>query len=57
MGEVSPVLFQKLEKGASIFGKNTLIVDIYGLHFSCGFMSFREKKQTFNTVGPFSHGL
>ena len=33
-GEVSPALFQKLEKSALILGKNALIVVIYRLNFS-----------------------
>ena len=44
MGEVSPALFQKLEKKAPSLGKNALIVGINGLHFSCDLRVFRRKK-------------
>ena len=33
-GEISPALFQKLEKSALILGKNALIIVIYGLNLS-----------------------
>ena len=33
-GEVSPTIFQKLEKSALIWRKNTLILVIYGYNFS-----------------------
>ena len=38
-GEVSPALFRKLEKSALIWGKNVLIVVIYGeiSHLKCNF--------------------
>ena len=59
-GEVSPALFQKLEKSALILEKNALIVSILGLisHFKCGFKSFQErKKHIFLPVGLFLHVL
>ena len=42
---VSPVLFQKLERTALIFGKNTLIVVIYGLIFSFEMEFLRVSKR------------
>ena len=57
MGEVSPALFQKLEKSVEILGKNALIVAIYGLHFSCGLRVSRTRNPKFYPVGPFFHVL
>ena len=55
-GEVSPALFQKLEKSALILEKNALIVSILGLisHFKCGFKSFQEKKKHIFSLWCFS---
>ena len=39
-----PCPFSKIGKHCSTLGKNVLIVAICGLHFSCGFKSFQEKK-------------
>ena len=39
--EVYPALFQKLEKSALIWGKNALIVVIYGQNFSFKMKSLR----------------
>ena len=44
-GEVSPALFRKLEKSALIWGKNALIVVIYGLNFSFKMQFFRVSRQ------------
>ena len=55
-GEVSPVLFQKLEKSALIWGKNALVVVIYGLNFlfKMQFVRFsRRKSRRFFPPGPF----
>ena len=55
-GEVSPALFQKLEKSALILGKNALIVVIYGLNFlfKMQFVRFsRRKSWRFFPAGPF----
>ena len=45
-GEISPVLSRKLEKSSLIFGKNALIVAIYGLNFSfkIHFLSYSRRK-------------
>ena len=55
-GEVSPALFQKLEKSALILRKNALIVVIYGYNFSFK-MRFlrvsREKNRIFFLCGAF----
>ena len=54
--EVSPALFQALEKSALIWRKNALIVIIYGLNFSFK-MKFsrisRRKKPRFFPCGAF----
>ena len=50
-------IFWKLEKSTPILEKNALIVAMYGLHFSCGFKSFQEKKKIFYPAGPFFHAL
>ena len=55
-GEVSPALFQKLEKSALIWRKNALIVVIYGYNFSFK-MKFlrvsRGKTRRFFPARPF----
>ena len=38
------IIFQNLENIAQLWEKNALIFAICGLHFSCGFKSFQEKK-------------
>ena len=44
---------RKLEISVHILGKITLIVTIYGKHFSCNFKSSQEKKPTYYPTGPF----
>ena len=52
-GEVSPTIFENLEKSTLILGKNVLIVAMYWLHFSCDFKSFQEKKPKILSCGAF----
>ena len=51
---VSPAFFQKLGKNTQVFGKNALIVVIYGLNFSLNVQylsASREKTGYFSVRG------
>ena len=52
-GEISPALFQNLEKSALIFGKNVLTRFIYGFNFSFKIM-FYAYLSNFSLQGLFS---
>ena len=55
-GEVSPALFQKLEKRFLFLENNTVIVSILGsiAHCKCGFKNFQEKKTHLFSLQAFS---
>ena len=58
--EVSPALFSRFEKSASILAKNALIAVIYGLNFSLKVQFLRvsrRKNRRFFPPGPFFFAL